>query len=376
MEFADGPDAAAFRERLRAWLAEHGPAHSAPADDVRQATMRWQRALHAGGWSGLSIPVAYGGGGLPPYFEGILNEEIARAGAPPILDSVYLAQIVLAMGTEQQREAWIPRMLSGEDWWCQGFSETEAGSDLAALRTRAVRDPAGGWRITGQKTWTTSGQWANQCLVLARTDTEVPKHKGISAFLVPTDAPGVEVRAIRQATGHSEFAELFLEDVHVPDDALIGDEGSGWRLAMMTVTIERGPSDNGYAAKHAKLLARLEAQAAETGRLSDPLVRRSLARCYVDVEVLRVRVLHSLADRASGMDVGAESSADKLLMIRTEQALHRLALTLAGPGAAIPEDPSWLEDYLFSRAVSVYGGTEQIQRDIIATRVLGLPRAG
>lgn len=378
MDFTESEEELRFRRDLRKWLAENAPAEPLPQeDDARAAAiLEWQRRLHAGGWSGLSIPVEYGGHGRSPVFEGVLNEEIAAAGAPPILDSVYLAHVVLAFGDEGQRRKWIPRMLSAEDWWCQGFSEPEAGSDLAALRTRAVREGTG-WIISGQKTWTTSGQWATLCLVLARTDPLTSPHKGISAFVVPLDSPGVSVRPIPQPTGRAEFSEIFLDGVKVPDGARLGEIGGGWKLAMTTVTLERGPSESGYAAKHLALLERLEAFVRDSETMvCDQGVLRSLARCYVDVEVLRLRIRDSLSERAAGRAAGPESSADKLLMIRVEQALHRLAVEIAGARVTVPEEPEWLDGYLSSRAASVYGGTEEIQKDIVATRVLGLPRAG
>jgi alkylation response protein AidB-like acyl-CoA dehydrogenase len=375
MGLPDREEQEAFRAELRAWLGDNAPANFPEHGDGRAAAIiEWQRRLFDGGWAGLSLPPAYGGRGRSPLFEGILNEEIAGVGAPPVLDSVYLANIVLEFGDEAQRSCWIPRMLSAEDWWCQGFSEPEAGSDLAALRTRAVAEGRE-WVISGQKTWTTSAQWATHCLVLARTDPEEPRHRGISAFVVRMDSPGLLVRPIRQPSGASEFGELFMDGVRVDESEMLGRPGDGWKLAMSTVTLERGPSDSGYAAKHLALLTRLEEIVRNDERLRDDAsVRRALARSYVDVEVLRLRVQRSLAERSAGNPVGPESSADKLLMIRTEQSLHHLAIELMAGETAVPRDPVWLNGYLHSRAVSVYGGTEQIQKDIVAGRVLGLPR--
>ena len=363
----------AFRRELRAWLEAHAPEDRLPDDDDARAAaqIEWQRKLYAGGWSGLSLPERYGGRGLTATYDGILNEELGAAGAPPILDSVYLAHVVMVFADEQQRARWIPRMISGEDRWCQGFSEPEAGSDLAALRAGATRS-GDEWVVNGQKTWTTSAQWATHCLVLARTDRDVPRHRGISAFVVAMDAPGLLARPIAQSSGHTEFSELFFYDVRVGDDGLLGAPGDGWRVAMTTVTLERGPSDSGYAAKHLALLARLERLAGDQG--CDDADRLALARSFVDVEVLRIRVQQSLAARVGGHEAGPESSVDKLLMIRTEQDLHHLALHIAGSRAILPDDRDWLDGYLHSRAVSIYGGTEQIQRGIIAQRVLGLPR--
>ncbi|MFT3866554.1 MAG: acyl-CoA dehydrogenase [Solirubrobacterales bacterium] len=370
---AEDADSAAFRARLRRWLDANAPAESLPIEDDARAAAQiaWQRKLYEGGWSGLSLPAEYGGGGQSPAFEGILSEELGAAGAPPILDSVYLGHVVLAFADEEQRKRWIPRMISGEDRWCQGFSEPEAGSDLASLRSTAVRS-GDGWVVNGQKTWTTSAEWATHCLLLARSDREAPPHRGISAFVVPMDSPGLTSRPIVQSTGHSEFSELFFDDVFVDDEMMLGGPGDGWKLAMTTVTLERGPSDNGYAAKHAALLRGLEEEAQATGAGDSTLI--DLARAYVDLEVLRVRVAQSLAQRAAGNEPGPESSVDKLLMIKAEQGLHHLALHLAGAEALAPADADWLDGYMHSRAASIYGGTEQVQRTIIAGRVLGLPR--
>lgn len=363
---------AAFRGQLQSWLADHAPDRLPHEDDARaEAQITWQRELYAGGWSGLSLPEEYGGRGLSAIFDGVLNEELGAAGAPPILDSVYLAHVVMVFADEDQRRRWIPRMISGEDRWCQGFSEPGAGSDLAALRASATRD-GDGWVINGQKTWTTSAEWATHCLVLARSDREVPRHKGISAFVVPMDTPGLLSRPIAQSSGHVEFSEVFFDDVRVGDDAMLGAPGDGWRVAMTTVTLERGPSDSGYAAKHLALLERLEDLSLRHG--AGEADRRSLARSFVDVEVLRIRVQQSLSARADGHEAGPESSVDKLLMISTEQDLHHLALRIAGGAVVVPEERDWLDDYLHSRAVSIYGGTEQVQKTIIAQRVLGLPR--
>jgi alkylation response protein AidB-like acyl-CoA dehydrogenase len=377
IDFNDSQQEADFRARLRVWLQANMPADPNPEDDDDRARLvtEWTGKLNSGGWSGVSLPREYGGHGLSPIFDGILSEEIAAAGAPPISDSVYLSHVILAFGDDQQRGEWIPKMLSGEEWWCQGFSEPEAGSDLAGLRAKAVRD-GDEWVISGQKTWTTEAQWADWCLLLARTDPEAPRHRGISAFAVRMDSPGVSVSPIKQSTGHEEFAEMFLDEVRVPKELMIGEPGQGWALAMRTVTLERGPADTGYAAKHLKVLKSLEkAVTSDPTRIDNQSIRNQLARSFVDLEILRLRVQHSLGQRASGREPGPESSTDKLIMIEAEQALAHLGLALVGKEIALPRDPHWLEDVLYSRAVSVYGGTEQIQKEILATRVLGLPRS-
>jgi alkylation response protein AidB-like acyl-CoA dehydrogenase len=298
--------------------------------------------------------------------------------------------VILLYGNEEQKRRYLPPAFSGAERWCQGFSEPGAGSDLGALTTRAHLD-AGSYVVNGQKVWTTEAKWADWCLLLVRTDPEAPTHRAMSCFIVPIDAPGLTVRPFRQITGAMEFAELFFDDVRVPVSARVGEEGEGWRIAMSTVSFERGPGDVGYIADLRRTIGRLTEEVRAGGpavgtpeqgatREGGPAsagnreMALRLAQSMVDVEVLRVHVLRSLSRRTAGLATEADASVDKLLMVRTEQALGHLELDLHGAGVLTGEEPEALYDYLWSRAASVYGGSEQIQRTIVATRLLGLPR--
>ena len=389
MDFRDSPAEAAFRAEFRAWLARHAPKEPVPLHGPPRARFlgRWHRALYEGGWMGLSWPVEYGGKGLPAVYEAIFNEEIGAAGAPPAPHVGFLGRALLHYGTEEQRAAYLPGLLSGEQVWCQGFSEPGAGSDLAALSTRAELcefdgDPQGGYLINGQKVWTSDAAWADLCLLLVRTDPAAPRHRGISAVIVDMHAPGVEVRPIVQVNGDTEFNEVFFTDVKVPVSALVGRPGQGWEIAMTTVAYERGPTDVGFSSRYARVLTELEGRAraaAEAGRPLDASLRLELARAHVQVAVLRAHVLRSLSARAGGKAPGPEGSVDKLLATRTEQMLHHVAMDVAAElGDAAPlvgAEPAVLSDYLYSRGASIAGGTRQIQLGIVAERLLGLPRA-
>jgi len=373
VDYDDSAEEAAFRVRLRAWLASHDPGPPPPIADSgaeHDYKRRWHRTLFAGGWVGLSWPKAYGGQELSPIFEAIFNEELGAAGiahaAPPV---GWLGRAILAYGTEEQRQRHLPGLLSGDTAWCQGFSEPGAGSDLAALRTFAERD-GDTYAVTGQKLWTSGAQFADWCLLLARTDREAPKHKGITAFTVRMDTPGITVRPMKQAWGGTRFCEVFFDAVRVPVTDRIGEEGAGWPLATVVLAYERGPSELGVIATYRHELRRLVP--ASSG---DPVAEEALARAYVAVEACRLHLLESLTRRAHGEAPGPGSSVDKLLMIRSEQALGSLVLDAAGARGVTGDDGSVASRYLWSRAASVYGGSEQIQRNIIAQRILGLPRS-
>jgi alkylation response protein AidB-like acyl-CoA dehydrogenase len=377
MDFRDGPDEAAFRHDLRAWLAANVPAEPAPAGGPERARFwaEWHRALHRGGWMGLSWPVAVGGRGLPATYEAVLNDEIGAAGAPPVPHVGFLGRALLHYGTDEQQRRFLPRLLSGDEVWCQGFSEPDAGSDLAALSTRAEL-VEGRWVLNGQKVWTSDAAWADRCLLLARTEPDAPRHQGISALVLDMHQPGVEVRPIVQANGDTEFNEVFLTDAEAPTGALVGGRGQGWAIAMTTVGYERGPADVGFSSRYARLIAELEREAssrAGRGEL-DASLRTDLARAHVAVAVLRAHVLRSLSARADDRSPGAEGSVDKLLATRVEQLLHHVATDLHGADPLTGSRPDVLADYLYSRAQSIAGGTSQIQRTIVAERLLGLPR--
>ena len=374
MDFGDSPDEAAFRARLRAWLGANNPGlpASSTSDDYWAGQARWHQALYDAGFFGLSWPTDIGGHGLPTTYEVILDEELATAGAPPRPSLGYLVRGLLEHGGEDVRRRFLPGIVNGRDRWCQGFSEPDAGSDLASLRTRAERD-GDGWAITGHKVWTSYSDVADWCLVLARTDPEAPPHKGLSAFAVPMRQPGVEQRPLRMINGiTSEFGEVTFDGARTAADNMIGAPGEGWRLAMTVVSHEREPGELGYVARYVKaadqLTRRVRAHPERYG--AEP--RRDLAWAVVGAEMLRLHVSRRLSDRLDGISHGPEGSVDKLLMTEVEQAVGHAALAVGGI-AHDGGDPTWLNTYLYSRAQSVMGGTSQIQRNLIATRILGLP---
>lgn len=372
MDFRDSPEEAAFRERLRAWLADNMPRDPLPAaDEERNRFEReWHRALYRGGWLGLSWPRSVGGQELSPIFEAILNDELGEAGAPPA-PSGFLGRAILQFGTPEQQAAYIPGILNGEVQWCQGFSEPSSGSDLASLRTRAQR-VEGGYLITGQKVWTSRAHWSDWCLLLARSDPNSKRHRGISCFVLSTSTPGFNARSITQITGDGRFAEVFLDEAFVPENQRIGPEGGGWQLALTTLAFERGPADIGQVGRLRRKLGQLDALLAAMPH--DPEASAKVERCHVLVEALRLKVLASLSARLGGRNPGAEGSIDKLLMAQVDQHLAHAKMDLLGATPLVGEEAADdLYDYFWSRAATIYGGTAQIQRSIVAERLLGLP---
>jgi alkylation response protein AidB-like acyl-CoA dehydrogenase len=375
VDFADSPAEAVFRDELRAWIAAQLPFPSVPhEDEARVAYLTaWQRRLYEAGWVAVTFPEEYGGRGLDPIYEAIVLDELGSAGAPPVWHYGYVARVLLMYGTEEQKRRYVPPALRGEQRWCQGFSEPDAGSDLGSLTTRAVRD-GDDYVITGQKVWTSEAHWAQWCLLLARSEPDHPNQRAMSVFVVPIDSPGLTVRPFRQITGSLEFAEVFLDGVRVPASQRIGQAGAGWPIAMSTVALERGPADVGFIADFRRTLRRLAELDAAGGLRDEGGLGVALAAAYVDVEVLRLQVLRALSRRTRGQGSEVDASIEKLLMTRAEQGLAHAALDLTGSSPLLGDDPSTLSQYLWSRAASVYGGTSQIQRTIVATRLLGLPR--
>jgi alkylation response protein AidB-like acyl-CoA dehydrogenase len=379
-----------LRDEVRAFLAGwcQAPADLPHAlDDRIEALRDWQARCYEAGYVGRAWPQEFGGGGRPAVEQIIVDQELAAAGAPEFVNVVgldVLGPSVLRFGNDAQRRRHIPAILSAQEIWCQGFSEPDAGSDLASLRTRGVEGDDH-FVVSGQKTWVSWGQFARWCGVLARTDTQGPRHKGISMFIVDMEAPGVEVRPMTQITGHAEFCELFLDDVVVPKENLLGGRGDGWKIAMYTLGHERGTAALPRQVKLGTWLDRLVQRVAEReldGQplIDDPQAQVALAQALIGIEVLRHHAYRSVGEFLSGGVVGPESSSVKLLMAEAEQRLAATALDLLGPTLAhadsqdAHEDEFWQETYLYSRAASVYGGTRQIQRNILADRVLALPR--
>jgi alkylation response protein AidB-like acyl-CoA dehydrogenase len=381
----------ALQEEVRAFLAQDRltPADLPRSLDDRIAVLRgWQAACHAAGYVGRAWPSEFGGRGRPPVEQIVVDQELAAAGAPEFVNVVgldVLGPSLLRFGTDEQRRRYIPSILSADEIWCQGFSEPDAGSDLASLRTRARVNDDGDFVLSGQKTWVSWGQYARWCGVLARTEEDGPRHRGISMLIVDMRSPGVEVRPMTQITGHAEFSELFLDDVVVPRENLLAGRGDGWKIAMHTLGHERGTAALPRQVKLRTWLDRAVRVAAERevdGRplLEDPETQVALARALVSVEVLRHHAYRTVGELLNGGAVGPDSSSVKLLMAEAEQRLAATVLEVLSPTlqhadpAAAAEDEFWYETYLYSRAASVYGGTRQIQRNIIADRVLALPQ--
>jgi alkylation response protein AidB-like acyl-CoA dehydrogenase len=373
VDYDDSPQEANFRTNLRAWLEENRPEPPPPLWETaatHEYKTKWLSKLYDGGWVGLSWPVEYGGQGLSPLYEAILNEELGAAGVPNAASSVgFLGRAIVAYGTETQKREFLPPLLRGESSWCEGFSESEAGSDLASLRTFAEQR-GDVYVLNGQKLWTGGAQFADRCLLLARTDRNVPKHQGITSFILRMDSPGVTVRPILQAWGGSRFCEVFFDNVEMPVEDRLGDEGKGWELATVVLAYERGPTELGIVATHRGELRRLSAGLLENDTAAD----EAFARAWIAVEACRLHLLESLTRRSMGEAPGPSSSVGKLLMIRAEQKIGTLELDSSDVKAITGEDRQASTRYVWARASSVYGGAEQIQKNIIAQRVLGLPR--
>jgi alkylation response protein AidB-like acyl-CoA dehydrogenase len=377
MDFRDSPAEAEFRKRLRAWLAANNPGLPASStdDEYWARAAEWHTSLYDAGFFGLSWPKRYGGHELPTVYDVILDEELAAAGAPPRPSLGYLVQGVTTHGSDAIKDRFLRGLISGRDRWCQGFSEPDAGSDLASLRTTAVRD-GDDYVITGHKIWTSYSDVADWCFLLARTDPNVPKHKGLSAFAVPMRQPGVEQRPLRMINGiTSEFGQVIFEGARTSAANMIGEPGEGWRVAMTIVSHEREPHELGYAARYMKTVKELEYAVREEPAAFRGDQREDVAWAYVQAEMLRLHVCRRLSERLDGVDHGPDGSIDKLLMTWVEQTVGAAALAVSGSHAVLDTGDVALKTYLYSRSQSVMGGTSQIQKNIIATRILGLPTA-
>jgi alkylation response protein AidB-like acyl-CoA dehydrogenase len=375
MDFHDTPEEAEFRQRIRGWLAEQGDSvHRSHSDDSYWTALGdWHAKLYDAGFFALTWPKKYGGHELPPVCEVIVDEELALAGAPQKPSLGYLIQGISHHGSEPIKDRFLPGLINGRDRWCQGFSEPDAGSDLASLRTTAVRD-GDEYVINGHKIWTSYSDVAHFCIVLARTDPEVPKHKGLSAFAVPMDQPGIEQRPLRMINGvTTEFGQVEFDNVRVPAANMIGEPGEGWRLAMTIVSHEREPAELGFFARYAKSVRELEALARSNRGSVDSAQAEELAWAFVQSEMLRVHTARRLSERFDGVTHGPDGSYDKLLMTWVEQSVGHASLSFGIADAIAGTDQELLDVYLYSRSQSVMGGTSQIQKNIIATRILGLP---
>jgi alkylation response protein AidB-like acyl-CoA dehydrogenase len=389
-----------YREKVRAFLGEHLPAGWKGIGALDHASARafsaeWRRVLYENRLLALSWPREYGGAGLSPLEQVVVAEEFYRAGVPtggPNDDfSIQMVgNTILQWGTEEQKRYYLPRALSGEHVWCQGYSEPGAGSDLANLGTRAVLD-GDEWVINGQKIWTSMAHVANWIFVLARTDPEATKHKGISFLLVPMDQPGVEVRPIRMMTGWSEFNETFFTDARTPRGNVVGAVNGGWAVAMTLLGYERGEAAATFPIMFRAELDRLVDLARQTGASADPVIRQRLADCYARVEIMRYLGMRTLTKFLAGGEPGPAESSFKLYWSEYHKVVTELAVDVLGPAALTPsgrtplsfraddvgapnDSASWVTTFLMSRAGTIYAGSSQIQRNIVGEMVLGLPK--
>ena len=372
-----------FRAEVRAWLADHlvgefaqlkglgGPGREREAFDERRA---WNQQLAAAGLTCLGWPTEHGGRGLSVAHRVAFYEEYARADAPDKVNHFgeeLLGPTLIAYGTPGQQARFLPTILDVTELWCQGYSEPGAGSDLANVSTTAVLD-GGEWVINGQKIWTSLAHVAQWCFVVARTEKGSKRHAGLSYLLVPLDQPGVDVRPINQLTGDSEFNEVFFDDARTSADLVVGQPGDGWRVAMGTLTFERGVSTLGQQIRYARELSGIAELAQRNGAADDPLIREQLARAWVGLRAMRSYALATMDVERSGQD-----NVSKLLWANWHRDLGALAMDVMGKAGMTVKDgdfDQWQRLFLFSRADTIYGGSNEIQRNIIAERVLGLPR--
>ena len=389
MDIDDTPEEAAFRAEARDWLDAHAIPKGHPHDfsaglwtdaydeDAYVARCRdWQRTLFEGGWAGITWPKAYGGRGGRPIEHVIFNQEQARYGVSSgaLMISIGMAgPTVLAHGTDEQRDRFLAPMLRGDELWCQLFSEPAAGSDLAGLATRAERD-GDEWVVNGQKVWTSSPDRARWGMLLARSDPDVPKHRGISYFLLDMATPGIDVRPLRQMTGETHFSEVFLDDVRIPAGNLLGGEGEGWRVAQTTLTSERSSIAGGVGATPAALVD----LARSVGATTRPLTRQRLVDAHMRFELLRFLRYRSQTALSQGRRPGAEASVMKLAYARYMKALTEAAVDLQGAHGLLSDEDGaagtmWLRRFLHAPSLRIAGGSDQVQANIVGERALGLP---
>ena len=397
MDLTLTPEQETFRETVRAWLRANIPEEWArqtvagsdiPRVEAYDLLRRWQRTLYDAGVLGLTWPVEYGGRGLTFVEEIILQQEMALAKAPPVLNVLGIGMAgptIIAYGTEEQKKRYPAKILSCEEIWCQGYSEPNAGSDLAALQTRAVRDGEH-WVLNGQKVWTSFAQFADWMMLLARTDPAAPRHKGITYFLLDMKLPGITVKPLRQITGDAEFNEVFFDSVRVHESEVLGGVNSGWRVGVTTLMYERLTLGFGLQVRLRIALDGLIEMARrveKTGRAvtKDPLTRQKLAQLWIETESLKYTGARALTRLLRGELPGPEASAGKVTWVDVNQRLQEIAMEIQGPYSQLRrgsewavEGGAWAHSFLRSRANSIEGGTTEIQKNIIAERVLGLPK--
>ena len=406
MDLTYPPEAEEFRVEIRAWLEENLPAgwfdegFEMTPEQKKQFNDEWTQKLFEGGWICATWPEEYGGKGLSTMQGVVLAEEFAKAKAPMRADffgDTLVGPTILMNGTEEQKKYFLPKILDGSMRWCQGFSEPDSGSDLASLKTTAVQD-GDEWVVNGQKVWTTQAQFADYCFVLARTDPDVKKQAGISYLLVPMNQPGVEVRGIVQPDGTAEFNEVFFSDARCPIDNVVGGLNNGWKVANDTLTFERGMSATTGYRRFAEEYRLMVEQATANGKIDDPIIRQRLMAYYSKIQILRINGLRSLTATVQGkrdMGVAVLGATNKMFWSEMHKAAMELALDIFGAESMLsttgPEGNSWpaamradgrptyrvsqmMSAFFFSRSETIWGGTSQIQRNIVGEKVLGLPR--
>ena len=397
MDFTLTPEQEAFRSHVRAWLKTNMPhewtsrvmaSSDVPRPEAYDFLRGWQRKLYEAGFIGLTWPKEYGGRGLSFIEEMILHQEMALAKAPPILNVLGVGMggpTIIAYGTEEQKKRYPPKILSCEEIWCQGYSEPNAGSDLASLQTRAVKDGEY-WVINGQKVWTSLAHIADWMMLLARTDADAPRHKGITYFLLDMHAPGVTVKPLRQITGDPEFNEVFFDNVRVHESQVLGGVNNGWQVGLTTLMYERLALGFGLQMRLrialdglVELARRMEKQGRALTK--DPVMRQKLAQLWIDTECLKYTGARAITKLLRGEMPGPEASTGKMIWVETHQRLQELAMEIEGPYSQLMrgsdwsvESAMWQYTFLRSRANSIEGGTTEIQKNIIAERVLGLPK--
>jgi alkylation response protein AidB-like acyl-CoA dehydrogenase len=391
-----------FRMEIRKWLVDNLPegwgtsGFTMTKDEKKAFNRDWVKKLYGGGWICASWPKEYGGKGLSLIESVVLNEEFARVEAPLRADffgDTLVGPTILQWASEEQKKAFIPGILQGTISWCQGFSEPDAGSDLASLKTRAELD-GDEWVINGQKVWTTQAQFADYIFLLARTDPDAPKHAGISYLLVPMNQNGIEVRPIAQVDGSADFNEIFFTNARCPKENVVGGVNNGWKVAMTTLGFERGSSATTGYRRFQRELDEIIAEAKKNGKSSDPLIRQRLARSWINVKIMQINGYRSLTDSLNGThNAAALGAGNKMFWSEHHQQTMELALDILGlDGQILTGDPTDVVDvrlkrgrddypvsdvqasFFFSRSETIWGGTAEIQRNIVGERVLGLPK--
>lgn len=385
------PEEQQFRDELRSWLQQNVPPPWDGKVDVEEENREyfeflrgWQRRVFDGGWAGISWPKEYGGRGVSVIQQAIFHEEWARANAPTLINALGLSLIgptIIVYGTEEQKKRHLPRILAADEIWCQGFSEPNSGSDVASLGTKAVRD-GDDFIVNGQKIWTSLAHFSDWCLLLVRTDANVPKHKGITALLVDMHSEGVSVRPLKQMTGDSGFNEVFFTNVRVPAANMLGELNRGWEVAIATLMNERA---NLGAAIYVGYKRNLEALIARAHQITafgktpaqDPVIRQKLAQAYLELEVFRLNTNRALSKLSKSSVPGPEGSISKIYWSEFNQRFQQIAMETLGPHGQLCDldDNRWVYGYLRTRGNTIEAGTSEIQRNILAERVLGLPKS-